>query len=108
MQSADWKNIFDTSVLPKPTQVVGHANSVMFICEDDSVYCMGNDFAEADSRGWLHKIEKPDDCRDYLKVFHSRHFRMIVTKDSKIFVHGKNFDDIFNLKDSSANAEKAF
>ena len=97
LQSADWENLFDSSVLPKPVQVVGKGESLMFVCEDDSLYGMGKHFLKTSSKGWIFKIPKPDDCCDYLKVIHSKDFRMIVTKNNKIFVHGKGFDDIFTL-----------
>ena len=80
----------------------------MFVCEDDSLYGFGKHFAKTPSKGWLCKIPKPDECRDYLKVLYCKEFRIILTNSSKIFVHGKNFEDIFTLLNENANAEQSF
>lgn len=69
----------------------------MFVCEDESVYAVGNpnvfkgrwDEAYSQKKDWK-KLEKPADCVDFAKVSASGSQRLILTKSGQLFCQGEN------------------
>ena len=88
MLSKDWKNLFDSSVIRSPQQVIGHKHSVLFVCENEQIFAMGIGLTGPQDKGWLREIKKPADCRNFKKVIHSYQYRMILTEEGKVFVNG--------------------
>ena len=78
----------------------------MFICKDDSIYAMGRELACTDPRGWLKKVPKPEDCKSYKRIHYNSKFTVILTEESRMFICGKDFDDVIPLKDCD-DAEEA-
>ena len=95
MKSNDWKNIFDSSVLPSPKLVHGRGDTVIFVSENDTIHAMGkklfNPDLELKSHGWLHTIKKPDECVGIIKIISSKHFRVLLTQNGRLFIWGKEF-----------------
>ena len=65
MLSKERQNLFDSSVVPSPKQVLGDMDTVMFVAENDKIFAMGKGLAGENDRGWLREIAKPEECKDF-------------------------------------------
>ena len=69
---------------------------------------MGQGMSGEDDKGWLRKINKPDDCSDYKKLINFNTFRLVLTNSGKVFVNGHGFGDIISLLNPDESALKEF
>jgi len=72
-------------------KVVARHHHAMFVGNDDEIMGMGYRASGKDEG--MHKlrmIEKPEDCKNYLKVETGKFFRLLLTKDHKLFFSGQN------------------
>ena len=74
------------------TQVVCAGHTTTFVCDDESLYGIGQPVTYKDryteahylEKTWI-KLEKPHECSDYLKVVASRSNRLVLTKSGQLF-----------------------
>jgi len=72
-------------------KVVARNHHAMFVAGDDQVLGMGYRCSGKETD--MHKlrlIPKPDDCADYLKIDTGKFFRVLLTKENKLFFSGQN------------------
>ena len=76
----------------------------MFINCDDTVWAMGPKLNGVTDQGWIRQIPNHPECKDYKKVMvfskdnNFINFRMILTEEGRLFIHGDIPEDSFTLK----------
>ena len=80
----------------------------MFVNKDESIWAMGQGMSGEDDKGWLRKIDKPEDCSDYKKLINFNTYRLVLTNSGKLFVNGQGYDDILSLQNPDESALTEF
>jgi len=69
----------------------------MFVCKDESLYGVGKpstfkdrDLVEKSQDKIWYKLNKPEDCNDYIKVDASGSNRLILTRAGQLFCQGED------------------
>ena len=88
-------------------QVFANCSEVLLLEQDETVWGIGG--SESDTQGtgiraWLRIIEKPEGCRDILKICHGRNTRIILTRAGHLYLNGeaKEVADFIDNHDCSA------
>ena len=117
LQSRSWKTLFDSSIF-KPKQVFGQGDNMMFIDQNDEIWAVGKGLEGKHDEGWIRKLKKPANCSDIKKAQVIQYedkktkemfsFRVLLTNDGRLFVHGDGFKDVLQLVNDSENALDQF
>jgi hypothetical protein len=62
----------------------------MFVSADETIMGMGFRVQGKAEQSAMRVIEKPSECRDFKRVAIGKFFRVILTKQNKLFFNGQN------------------